>query len=117
MHGCKTAVVHANFRIMITRIWHGATSIENAEAYLNFLLSDGTRDYRATKGNVSVKVWRKFEGDICHFWTVTEWTDIGAIQAFAGEEYDRAKYYPFDEGMLLAFEERVEHYEAFDAGG
>lgn len=98
---------------MITRIWHGRTRLEDADEYLKFLLTEGTQEYRETSGNLSVRVWRSVENDVCHFWTVTEWKDLESIKAFAGEDYERAVYYPFDEGMLLEFEERVKHYESF----
>jgi len=102
---------------MITRIWHGKTLLKDADEYLNFLLSEGTQEYRQTAGNLSVRVWQSREGDICHFWTVTEWQNFDAIIAFAGEDYERAKYYPFDEGKLLEFEEQVRHFESFVVGG
>lgn len=41
---------------MITRIWHGRTSLENADHYLQFLLHEGTKEYLQAKGNLSVKV-------------------------------------------------------------
>jgi heme-degrading monooxygenase HmoA len=99
---------------MITRIWHGRTSAKNAEMYLDILLNSGTKEYRETPGNISVKVWRKIESESCHFYTVTEWENIEAIKAFAGEDYEKAVYYPKDEGILLEFEEKVQHYESFD---
>jgi heme-degrading monooxygenase HmoA len=98
---------------MITRIWHGRTSLEMAEIYLHFLLTEGTREYLQTQGNLTVKVWRRKAIDCCHFWTVTEWKDIEAIKAFAGEDYERAKYYPADKGVLLEFEEKAVHYESY----
>lgn len=98
---------------MITRTWHGKTNLKNADRYLEFLLTEGTREYRETPGNISVRVWKRKENEVCHFWTVTEWEDLSSIKAFAGEDYEKAKYYPFDEGMLLEFEEHVMHYESF----
>lgn len=98
---------------MITRIWHGRTRTTDAAMYLHFLLNAGTREYLDTPGNLSVRVWQKLDTDCCHFWTVTEWTDVASIKAFAGEDYERAKYYPEDDGVLLEFEEKVEHYESF----
>ena len=98
---------------MITRVWHGRTSPENAEKYLQFLLHDGTREYWETTGILSVKIWQRKEEDCCHFWTVTEWTNIEAIKDFAGEDYEKAKYYPFDSGILLEFEEKVVHCETY----
>ena len=98
---------------MITRIWHGRTSPEHADSYLAFLQQDGTKDYLQTDGILSVKVWRRKDADCCHFWTVTEWTDIGAVKRFAGEEYEKAVYYPEDDGFLLEFEEKVIHCETY----
>jgi heme-degrading monooxygenase HmoA len=102
---------------MITRIWHGRTSLRNGSRYLEFLLNDGTKEYRATPGNVSVKVWKRDEQDCCHFYTVTEWVDLEAVKRFAGEDYEKAVYYPEDDGILLEFEGKVMHYESFDVTG
>ena len=102
---------------MITRIWHGRTNLQHAENYLQFLLTDGTKEYLETEGNLSVKVWRQKAQDCCHFWTVTEWTNIEAIKGFAGEDYEKAKYYPQDNGILLEFEEKVRHYESWSVSG
>jgi len=99
---------------MITRIWHGRTSIKDADKYLGFLLNAGTKEYRETPGNLSVKVWQQMDRNCCHFCTVTEWESIDAIKAFAGEDYEKAVYYPEDDGILLEFEEKVNHYETYD---
>jgi heme-degrading monooxygenase HmoA len=98
---------------MITRIWHGRTSLANANHYLNFLLTTGTADYKKVQGNLSVRVWRKLDTDCCHFYTVTEWESIEAIKKFAGEDYEKAVYYLEDKGILLEFEEKVNHYDSF----
>lgn len=34
-----------------------------------------------------------------------------AIKKFAGEDYEKARYYPEDKDYLLEFEEKVAHYE------
>jgi heme-degrading monooxygenase HmoA len=98
---------------MITRVWHGRTNLENAENYLQFLLHDGTKEYWETNGILSVKIWQRKEADCCHFWTVTEWKNTEAIKGFAGEDYEKARYYPYDRGILLEFEEKVMHHETF----
>jgi len=58
---------------MITRIWHGRTKAEHADEYLEFLEETGVPDYKSVPGNLSVEIWRRIEGDACHFWTVTKW--------------------------------------------
>lgn len=99
---------------MITRIWHGRTHKDKSDSYLQFLLENGTREYLETAGNRSVKVWTKKEKEVTHFWTVTEWSDLESIKKFAGDDYARAKYYPEDDGVLLEFEETVEHHDSYD---
>ena len=37
--------------------------------------------------------------------------EADAIRAFAGDDLERAKYYPEDAGFLLEYEPRVVHYE------
>lgn len=98
---------------MIKRIWHGRPALKNADNYLQFLLHKGTEEYLQTEGNLSVKIWRRLEKDSCHFWTVTEWVNIEAIKRFAGEDYEKAVYYPKDNGVLLEFEEKVIHCETY----
>jgi hypothetical protein len=96
---------------MITRMWHGRTSIEKAEAYLLFLQQKGIKDYLKTPGNISVKIWRQFDNNCCHFYTITEWDELSSIIAFAGNDISKAVYYPEDNDFLLEFEEFVRHFE------
>jgi hypothetical protein len=98
---------------MITRIWHGKTKAVCADEYLDYIKKTGIEDYTGTPGNLSAKILRRMEGDICHFWTVTEWQDIESIKKFAGNDYEKARYYPEDKKYLLEFEEKVIHCETF----
>ena len=96
---------------MIARIWHGRTKQEQAEAYWSFLQKRAVEDYQSVPGNRAVHILRRDENDVCHFITFTLWDNLEAIHAFAGEDVERAKYYPEDEGFLLEFEPTVTHYE------
>lgn len=96
---------------MITRIWHGRTRREKSETYARFLRERAIPDYRSTPGNLSVHVLRKDDGEVTHFMTVTQWESRRAIEAFAGNDIARAKYYPEDAEFLLEFEPEVQHYE------
>jgi heme-degrading monooxygenase HmoA len=98
---------------IITRIWHGKTKIEFAEEYLEFIKKTGVKDYKSIPGNLSVEIWRRKEKDICYFWTVTKWDSYESIKQFAGENYEKAKYYTDDKKYLLKFEEKVIHTETF----
>lgn len=98
---------------VITRIWHGRTRAEYADEYLDLLIRTAEPDYRSIEGNLNVEIWRQVEGDVCHFWTVTKWESIESIKKFAGEDHEKAKYYPEDAKYLLEFEPTVRHCEAF----
>ena len=99
---------------MIARTWHGRTKASDAEAYLKYLFDTGMPGYRATPGNKGAWVLRRFEGDICHFTTLTFWESREAIQGFAGRDIEVARYYPEDKKYLLEFEPTVTHYEVFE---
>jgi len=102
---------------MIARKWHGIVPSEKAEIYHSYLLATGLRDYTATAGNRGVFLFKRANGDITHFDTLTFWNDVAAIKKFAGEDYEKARYYPEDKDYLLEFEELVTHYEVLEAEG
>jgi heme-degrading monooxygenase HmoA len=99
---------------MIARMWHGRTRSADAELYLEYLHRTGMPDYRRTPGNRGAWVLRRLDGDVAHFITLTFWESRQAIQAFAGENIEIARYYPEDKKFLLEFEPTVSHYEVFD---
>ncbi len=96
---------------MIARIWHGMTRAEHYDEYWEFLQARAIPDYRGTPGNLGVRLLRRLEGDRAHFLTLSYWTSQEAIRAFAGDDIERAKYYPEDSAYLLEFEPTVVHYD------
>ncbi len=58
-----------------------------------------------------VHVLERQEGDVTHFITLTYWDSLDSIRAFAGDDPEKAKYYPEDAEFLLEYEPRVVHYE------
>ncbi len=99
---------------IITRIWHGITRAHHADEYLEYLKETGIDNYKRIPGNVGVQILRRFENDKCHFWTVTRWESYQSIQQFAGDQYEKARYYPEDEKYLLEKEPNVIHCETFE---
>ena len=96
---------------MIVRMWHGRVPTAKADAYTEFTNGRAIPDYRSVKGNLSVHILRRQEGDVTHFITLTFWDSLESIKGFAGEDVNRAKYYPEDKDFLLEFEPTVVHYE------
>ncbi len=96
---------------MIVRMWHGRVPTSKASAYRDFLNERAIPDYRSVKGNISVHILERKEGDITHFITMTFWENMDVIRGFAGDDIEVAKYYPEDKDFLLEFEPTVVHYE------
>lgn len=96
---------------MIVRMWHGRVPVAKAAAYRAFLNERAIPDYRKVRGNISVHILERAEGDVAHFITLTFWTSMDAIRTFAGTDVEAAKYYPEDGDFLLEMEPRVTHYE------
>ena len=100
---------------MIARSWHGRVPTAKADLYYQYLQRTGLPDYAATAGNRGVLVFRRTEGDVTHFLLTTLWDSLDAIKRFAGEDYERARYYPEDDDFLLEREPLVTHHEVLMA--
>ena len=96
---------------MIARIWRGRTRADRSDEYLTFLEGTGLADYRHTEGNRGVLVLRREVEGTAEFTLLTLWDSMEAISRFAGDEVDRARYYPEDPQFLLELTPFVEHYE------
>ena len=96
---------------MIARIWRGETPEDKADAYLEYLERTGVREYRATPGNREVRILRRVRDGRAEFVLITLWDSFDAIRAFAGDDVERAVYYPEDGEYLLAMDPHVTHYE------
>ncbi len=98
---------------MIARIWHGKTKAGDAEAYALLMKKIAIPDYQKTEGFLKLSFLRKLEDDVAHFTLITYWDNLEVIKKFAGEDFEKAKYYPEDKAYLLEFEEHVAHHEVF----
>ena len=96
---------------MIARTWHGVTAATQAEVYLDFLIRRAIPDYQSIAGNRGVTILRRIQGAEAHFLILTLWESHAAIEAFAGADIEKAKYYDEDKEFLLEFEPTVTHYE------
>jgi heme-degrading monooxygenase HmoA len=96
---------------LVARLWHGVVPAAEGDAYAAYLRQTGVKDCRATPGNRGVQVLRRTDGDDTHFLFISFWDSVDAIRAFAGDELERARYYPEDHVYLRELEPRVTHYE------
>ena len=95
---------------MIARTWRGVTTAADASAYLEFLDRTGVADCRATPGNLGVYVLERRMGDRTEFLFVSLWADEESIRGFAGDEPERARFYPEDDRFLVDRDWHVTHY-------
>ena len=96
---------------LIARVWHGVTDAARADAYTDYLERTGARECRATPGNRGVYVLRRIRQNRAEFTFISLWDSFEAIRRFAGEDYEKARYYPEDRDFLIELEPFVEHYD------
>jgi len=96
---------------MIARIWRGRVRASDVEPYRAYIAATGLADYRKTPGNCGAYMLTRTDGDVAHVVTVSLWSDLDSITAFAGHDISRARYYPEDGHYLLDFPEHVEHFD------
>ena len=95
---------------MITRIWHGCTKPENADAYHQLLTTKILPGIHRVKGYHGTYLLRRdLQGEV-EFITLTLWESLDAIREFAGKDYEMAVVPPEAKTLLVRFDERSEHY-------
>jgi heme-degrading monooxygenase HmoA len=100
---------------MIARLWRGLTRDVDAEAYVEYLRNTGLKEYRETPGNLGAWVlWRIVDGR-AEFLTFSLWESRDAVRRFAGDDIDRAVFYPEDDRYLVDRGLTVSHYEVGEA--
>jgi heme-degrading monooxygenase HmoA len=97
---------------MISRIWHGWTALENADKYEALLRADVLPGIHRIRGyNGAYLLRRDAANNEVEFVTITQFTDILAVKAFAGTDYERAVIAPGAGAFLSHCDDRVRHYE------
>ena len=88
---------------MISRIWHGWTEPDNADAYEALLKTEIFPGILAKNvpGFRRIELFRRPAGDEVEFVTVMWFDSLDDVKAFAGEDYERAVFYPEDDRFLI----------------
>ncbi len=98
---------------MIARLWHGRTRLSDADKYAEFMKVRAAPDYGSVNGLERIYFLRRDESDVAHFLLVTLWDSMDSVRKFAGDEPEKAKYYPEDDDFLLEKEDTSALYEVF----
>ena len=96
---------------MIARTWRGAVRTEDAPAYAAYVQRTGIEDYQRTPGNRGAWLLWRVDGDRAEVITVSFWESRAAIEGFAGQDIEKAVFYPEDELFLIERDLTVHHYE------
>jgi hypothetical protein len=96
---------------MITRMWHGWTGTENADAYERFLLDEMFPSMRRIAGFRGADVLHRPDGDEVAFVTLTRFASLDAIRAFAGDDYETPVLEPQALALLSRYDRRALHFD------
>ena len=96
---------------MIFRMWPGMVEASKADEYAEFMKERAVPDYSSVDGLRKLLFLRDVKADVAHFLLITHWDSMEAVKKFAGENPEKAKYYPEDDEYLLEIEETSALYE------
>lgn len=98
---------------MISRIWHGWTTKENADAYEDLLKHEiflGIQG-RQIAGYQGIQLLRRDLDAEVEFITIMQFDSIEAVRIFAGDDYEAAVVPPKARTLLARFDQRSQHFE------
>jgi len=97
---------------MITRLWRGWTTFENAHPYERLLLGEilPAIARRCVDGYRGARVFRRDVEEGVEFLTILTFDSLDALRIFAGEDVERAHVPDEARALLSRFEERAQHY-------
>ncbi len=99
---------------MITRIWHGWTTLENADAYERIVSTEVLPEIasRQIAGYRGAHLLRRSLANEVEFMTIMWFDSIDAVHDFMGDDYEVSHVPPQARAVLAKFDERSQHYEA-----
>ena len=96
---------------MIARSWRGAVRTEDTERYADYIRDTGLAAYASTPGNRGAWMLRRdLDDGLTEYLTFSLWDSMDAVRGFAGDDPDRAVFYPEDDAFLVERDTRVRHY-------
>jgi hypothetical protein len=98
---------------MISRIWHGWTTSENADLYETLLREEIFVEIhdRNINGFRNIQLLRRNAGHEVEFVTIMLFDSINAVREFAGEDYEAAVVTAKARKLLSHFDEWSQHYQ------
>jgi heme-degrading monooxygenase HmoA len=98
---------------MISRIWHGYTTFENADAYERLLHEEifvGIKN-RNIKGYKGIQLLRRKLENETEFITIMWFDSLDSVKEFAGIDYENAVIPEKAQRILSRFDSKSQHYD------
>lgn len=98
---------------MIERIWHGWTTLENAQAYENLLKTEifvGINN-KNINGYRGIKLLTRKVDEEMEFITIMKFDSIQSIINFAGKDYENCVVPESAQKVLKRYDKKAQHYE------
>jgi|SRR6266851_1390655 len=100
----------------VLREWRAAIRRELRDEYVEYVRSTGVASYQQTPGNLgAIIATRDLDEERTEIVVLSWWVDKAAIKGFAGEEIERARYFPRDSLYLITRPRIVRHYETTES--
>lgn len=101
---------------MISRIWHGWTLVEHADAYERLLREEIFAGIaaRVPAGFHGIQLLRREAGAEVEFLTIMWFESLDDVRVFAGQDYEQAVVPPAARALLARFDARSAHYDVRD---
>lgn len=98
---------------MISRLWHGWTTLDNADTYERIVRTEVLPEIAARQiaGYRGAHLLRRPLGDECEFVTIMWFDSLDAVRQFMGDDYEVAHVPPQARAVLARFDPRSQHYE------
>jgi heme-degrading monooxygenase HmoA len=96
---------------MIARTWRGWASAATAEDYHRHYETEVAEHLRQIPGFRGGRLLRHYDGDEVMFTSITFFTSMDDVRAFAGEDPERAVVEERARRALTRWDERVSHHE------
>lgn len=98
---------------MIARIWHGYTSIENADKYENLLIEEifPEIENKVIKGYKGAQLLKRDLETEVEFTTIIWFENIDSVKSFIGENYEEVYVPEKAREILSRFDQKAVHHE------
>lgn len=98
---------------MISRVWHGWTTFEDADTYQHVVSTEvlpgiAARNIAGFRGAHLLR--RQLEDEV-EFTTIMWFDSIDNVRDFMGDDYEVAHVPPRAQAVLSRFEDRAQHYD------